>query len=227
MIGNETDIGREKGLVAIINGCCDIRPPQKGLPGLRSIVKTHTRASIFCTVGRSRMPAFHPCERVMIRAPHRNRTVGLPLDTNVGRNVAGLWCCGQLNSTPPEIHGPSRPTREGLIYIVPVKHVVICHFVVRDVKAPAKLRQDHQAQPLVLKVHRLPFIGPLILADAFMEWQGISLNSSDLGIWQPISPSSHLPICSASRLLCKTPLTQRAAIRAPRACLLPRALPDI
>jgi hypothetical protein len=33
----------------------------------------------------------------------------------VGRNVAGRWCCGQLNSTPPASQGPVKPTRAGLI----------------------------------------------------------------------------------------------------------------
>ena len=32
-----------------------------------------------------------------------------------GRNVPGRWCCGQLNSTPPEIQGPARPTSAGLM----------------------------------------------------------------------------------------------------------------
>jgi hypothetical protein len=32
-----------------------------------------------------------------------------------GRKVLGLWCWGQLNSMPPEIHGPASPTKAGLI----------------------------------------------------------------------------------------------------------------
>ena len=37
---------------------------------------------------------------------------------STGRKVAGRWCCGQLNSTPPEIHGPARPTSAGLMTLL-------------------------------------------------------------------------------------------------------------
>ena len=49
-----------------------------------------------------------------------SQTVRLPsspssIDQSTGMNVEGRWCCGQLNSMPPEIHGPSKPTRAGLM----------------------------------------------------------------------------------------------------------------
>ena len=37
------------------------------------------------------------------------------ISKSTGRNVAGRWCCGQLNSMPPEIHGPAKPTSAGLM----------------------------------------------------------------------------------------------------------------
>ena len=37
----------------------------------------------------------------------------MPLST--GMKVLGLWCWGQLNSMPPLIQGPVRPTSAGFI----------------------------------------------------------------------------------------------------------------
>ena len=34
---------------------------------------------------------------------------------SVGMKVVGRWCCGQLNSTPPDTHGPASPTMAGLM----------------------------------------------------------------------------------------------------------------
>ena len=46
---------------------------------------------------------------------HQTVPVGSSISQAVGRKVAGRWCCGQLNSTPPASHGPASPTSAGLI----------------------------------------------------------------------------------------------------------------
>ena len=79
---------------------------------------TNLRASISELPGRRRIPCM-PCMRAngswselhTVTAPSGSSSIV----TSHGRYVAGRWCCGQLNSTPPEIHGPARPTSAGLI----------------------------------------------------------------------------------------------------------------
>ena len=39
----------------------------------------------------------------------------LSMAKSAGMKVLGRWCCGQLNSMPPEIQGPAKPTRAGLM----------------------------------------------------------------------------------------------------------------
>jgi hypothetical protein len=49
-----------------------------------------------------------------------HQTVRLPsapssMCQSTGMKVVGRWCCGQLNSMPPEIQGPASPTSAGLM----------------------------------------------------------------------------------------------------------------
>ena len=64
------------------------------------------------------MHAFHAGHGIVVAEPDGPRAVGMFFDRiSTGRKVAGRWCCGQLNSTPPETHGPASPTRAGLITV--------------------------------------------------------------------------------------------------------------
>ena len=52
-----------------------------------------------------------------------HHTVTLPsacssIDQSTGAYVDGRWCCGQLNSTPPLIHGPSEPDERRLDHVL-------------------------------------------------------------------------------------------------------------
>jgi hypothetical protein len=51
-----------------------------------------------------------------MRSISEHQTVWLPsplstMRQSTGSKVLGRWCCGQLNSMPPEIHGPDEYDR--------------------------------------------------------------------------------------------------------------------
>ena len=76
------------------------------------------------------------------------------ISNSMGMKVAGRWCCGQLNSTPPEIHGPARPYQRRLNDVLPIEEIVAIHLVEPDVNAAANFRKNHEAQILVFDVER-------------------------------------------------------------------------
>ena len=98
------------------------------------------------------MPFIRPMgscsEHQTVRPPSGRSSIA----QSTGMKLDGRWCCGQLNSTPPEIQGPSKPDQRRFDHVLPVEEIVAIGAVQPDMDAPADLGQDHEPYILVLQV---------------------------------------------------------------------------
>src|ERR1700739_3527907 len=106
MIGNETHVAGEKRLISFVDARRHVRPPEKCLHVGGSIVEPH----LYLKAGFARMQAdpmhpFHPEHRIVITAPHDDRSVGTTLDVNFNRHEGG----GTMMLRPVEFHSSGNP----------------------------------------------------------------------------------------------------------------------
>ncbi len=76
--------------------------------------------------------------------------VGILFQEIIHRRVGeGRWCWGQLNSMPPEIQGPARPTRGWFDNMIIIDKIVVVRFVQGPLDAAAQFGKDHEFQVFV------------------------------------------------------------------------------
>ncbi len=117
MVGHVGSVRRKKRLILLVHPRGDVGPPEKSLNIGGAIVDADLEFDV--TLARMQadaVHAFHASHRFVLCKPDGDGAVRVLLDFGVhGQKVAGRWCCGQLNSIPPLIHGPARPTSAGLM----------------------------------------------------------------------------------------------------------------
>ena len=126
VVGDHRHVGGEERLVVVVHARGDVGPPEERLGDGGAVEQAHARSMTGAAGTQAdAVHALHAVERVVVGAPDRDRAVVLVLDGRIHRQErAGRWCCGQLNSTPPEIHGPARPDERRLDHVVAVEEVV-------------------------------------------------------------------------------------------------------
>ena len=116
------------------------------------------------------MHALHPLHRLVLTEPDRPAAVGVFFDGE----IRGHEGAGPMVLRPVELDAAADPwTRQPhqgwLDDVLAVDEVVAIGFVAGQVDASAQFRQDHQADELVLQVHRRPGPRLRLIGDAIVE----------------------------------------------------------
>jgi hypothetical protein len=175
VVGHVGHVGGEERLVLVADRCGHIRPPEEGLSDLGAVEQPHPRLDDGAV--RAQPDAVHPLhagERVVVGAPDGDGAIGFALD----RDIRWQEGAGSVVLGPVEFHAArdpraGQPHEGGLDHVVAVEDVVVGDLVVGHMDASAQFRHDHQPQPLILQVDRLPTVRGGDRADPLVERQRV------------------------------------------------------
>ena len=182
MIGDVVDIRRELELVVFVCGNSQVRPPVERLHGVRGVVKTRAHGHIgFVRPDGDAHHALHTEQRFIFAHPGRFGAV-LPLfDPAVHRHVR----CGAVMLRPVELDtagypGAGQADERRLDHLVFVDEMVVRLLVVALVDAAAELRQDDDADVIILEPDGIIFPVALFAAEHVAHGDGIHIAARPL-----------------------------------------------
>src|SRR6266568_8658579 len=152
MVCDVGDIWREEGLILFVHLHGDIGPPQKCLDEWSAVIEpSFGFYDAFPWMHRNPDHAFHPVHWFVFAKPDRAAPVFVPFNLVIHRHKCGR----SVVLRPVELHpaGNPRPQQADerwLDDVLPVKEIVVIGLVLPDVNPSADLRQDHDADELIL-----------------------------------------------------------------------------
>src|SRR6266436_4484497 len=152
MVCDVGDIGREKSLIFLMHLDGDISPPQKCLDEWSAVIElSFGFYDAFPRMHRNTDHTFHPVHWFVFAEPDRAAPVFVLFNLVIHRHKCGR----SVVLRPIELHPAGNPRSQQaderwLDNVLPVKEIVVIGLVLPDVNPSTDLRQDHDADELIL-----------------------------------------------------------------------------